>query len=96
MNIMKKKNKYNIVKFVFSIIGLYKTIFKFKKGHKYIGGIQKNAASIYRGNRTFYESFNAVEPTYGVCVFTTRNKTYKYWELGFFKWTKNNDIEVIN
>ena len=91
-----KKNKYHIVKFVFSIIGFYKKIFKLKKGHKYIGGIQKNAVSIYRGNNTFYESFNAVEPTYGVCVFSTHNKTYKYWELGFFKWTENNDIEVIN
>lgn len=90
-----KKIKYYIVKFVFSIIGWYKATFVFKEGHKYLGGIQKNAASIYRGNRTFYESFNAVEPTCGVCVFSTRNKTYKYWELGLFKWIENNEIEEV-
>ena len=86
--------KYNIVKFVYSVIGFFKTI-RFKKGHKYIGGINKNAASIYRGKRTFYESFNAVEPTWGVCVFKTRNKTYKYWEIGLFKWIENNELEVV-
>lgn len=90
-----KKIKYHIVKFAFSVIGWYKATFVFKEGHKYLGGIQKNAASIYRGNRTFYESFNAVEPTWGVCVFTTRNKTYKYWELGIFKWIENNEIEEV-
>jgi hypothetical protein len=90
-----KKIKYHIVKFVFSVIGWYKATFVFKEGHKYLGGMQKNAASIYRGNRTFYESFNAVESTWGVCVFTTRNKTYKYWELGIFKWIENNEIEEV-
>lgn len=88
------KIKYNIVKFVYSVIGFFKTI-RFKEGHKYIGGINKNAASIYRGKRTFYESFNAVEPTWGVCVFKTRNKTYKYWEIGLFKWIENNELEVV-
>lgn len=91
-----KKIKYHIVKFVYSCIGFYRTLFFFKNGHKYIGGINRNAASIYRGNRTFYESFHVVEPTYGVCVFKTRNKTYKFWEIGLFKWTESNNIEEIN
>lgn len=91
-----KKIKYYIVKFVFSIIGWYKATFKLKEGHKYLGGIQPNTASIYRGNRTFYETLNGIEPTYGVQIATTRNKQYKYWELGLLKWTENNDIEVIN
>ena len=86
--------KYNIVKFVYTIIGLFKTM-RFKEGHKYIGGINRNAASIYRGNRTFYESFHAVEPTYGICVFKTRNKKYKFCEIGLFKWIETNEIEVV-
>lgn len=90
-----KKIKYHIVKFVFSIIGWYKAMFKFKEGHKYYGGIQPNTGSIYRGNRTFYETLNGIEPTYGVQVCKTRNKQYTYWELGLLKWVENNDIEEI-
>mgnify|MGYP006872970669 CR=1 FL=1 len=74
-----KKNKYHIVKTSYAIIGLYKTKFKFKNGHKYLGGIHPNTDSIYRGNRTFYETLNGIEPTYGVQIATTRNKQYKYW-----------------
>ena len=91
-----KKIKYHIVKFVYSCIGFYRTLFFFKDGHKYYGGAQPNTASIYRGNRTFYESINCVEPTYGVCFFSTRNKKYPYWQLGILKWTKDNNIEEIN
>lgn len=86
--------KYHIVKLVYAIIGFFKAM-TFKKGGKYLGGINKNANSIYRGKRTFYESFHAVEPTYGVCVFKTRNKTYKYWEIGLFKWIKLDEVEEI-
>ena len=91
-----KKIKYHIVKFVFSIIGWYKATFKLKKGHKYLGGIQPNTASIYRGNRTFYETLNGIEQTYGVQFMSTRDKQYKYWELGILKWVENNNIEEIN
>lgn len=91
-----KKFKYYIVKTIYAIIGWYKATFKFKKGHKYLGGIQPNTASIYRGNRTFYETLNGIEQTYGVQFFSTRNKQYKYWELGLLKWTESNNIEEIN
>lgn len=91
-----KKIKYHIVKTIYAIIGWYKTIFKFKEGHRYLGGIQPNTASIYRGNRTFYETLNGIEQTYGVQFMSTRNKQYKYWELGILKWVENNNIEVIN
>lgn len=91
-----KKFKYYIVKTIYAIIGWYKAKFKFKKGHKYLGGIQPNTASIYRGNRTFYETLNGIEQTYGVQFFSTRNKQYKYWELGLLKWTESNNIEEIN
>ena len=90
------KIKYNIVKFVYSCIGFYRTLFFFKEGHKYYGGAQPNTASIYRGNRTFYESTSSIEPTCGVCFFSTINKTYPYWQLGIFKWSENNNnIEVL-
>ena len=84
--------KYNIVKFVYSIIGFFKSL-TFKKGRKYFGGININANSVYRGKRTFYESLHDVEPTYGVCVFKTRMKTYKYWEIGLFKWIALDEME---
>lgn len=90
-----KKIKYNIVKFVFSVIGWYKAKFKFKEGHKYFGGIQPNTTSIYRGNRTFYETLNGIEPNYGVQIFKTRNKQYNYWELGLLNWVENNNIEEV-
>ena len=86
------KVKFYIVKFVYSIIGFFKSL-RFKKGYKYMGGINRNANSVYRGKRTFYESFHATEPTYGVCVFKTRNKTYKYWEIGLFKWIALDEKE---
>lgn len=86
------KVKFYIVKFVYSIIGFFKSL-RFKKGYKYMGGINRNANSVYRGKRTFYESLHATEPTYGVCVFKTRNKTYKYWEIGLFKWIALDEME---
>ena len=89
-----KKIKYHIVKFIFSVIGFFRVLFKFKKGHKYYGGIQPNTESIYRGNRTFYETINGVEKNFGVMFYNTRNKQYKYWELGLFKWRENKDIKV--
>jgi len=88
---MLKKIKYHIVKFVFSLIGLYKVIFKFKKGHKYLGGIQSNTASIYRGNRLFYETITGIEKTWGVQMINTRNKKYKYWEMGLLHWSEINN-----
>ena len=90
-----RKIKYHIVKFVFSIIGLYKATFKFKKGHKYYGGIQPNTGSVYRGDRTFYETLNGIEPTQVVQICKTRNKQYTYWELGLLKWVENNNIEEV-
>ena len=89
---MIKRIKYCIVKFVYSIIGFFKSL-RFKKGYKYMGGINRNANSVYRGKRTFYESLHATEPTYGVSVFKTRNKTYKYWEIGLFKWIALDEKE---
>lgn len=92
----KMKNiKYHILKSFYFIKGLYRYLFVFKENYKYYGGIKRNAASIYRGNRVFYESLHDVEPTCGVCVFTTRNKQYKFWELGFFNWIEDNTIKVI-
>jgi len=88
------KVKFYIVKFVYLIIGFFKSL-RFKKGYKYIGGINSNANSVYKGNRTFYESLHAVEPTYGVCAFKTRMKKYKYWEIGLFKWIALDEMEEI-
>lgn len=77
--------KYYLVKFFYILKGLVKYTFFFKKNHKYFGGIRQSP-SIYRGNCLFYETLHG-QCGY-VTVFNSRNKKYKLWELGFFKWRK--------
>ena len=64
------KVKFYIVKFVYSIIGFFKSL-RFKKGYKYMGGINRNANSVYRGKRTFYESRElSLDNTFDACIKT--------------------------
>lgn len=81
------KFKYTLLKLYMSMKGIYRTLFVFENGKRYVGGAY-NTPSIYTGKTTFYEFRSGIEPSTGVAVFDYKLKTYPYWQIGLYKWTE--------
>lgn len=80
-----KKNRYNIVKFFYSIKGLLITLFKLKIGGKYKAISLEprkgyNVDYYYRGNRTF--CYITTSCGTGIEYRDTKINQYKFWEIG--------------
>ena len=84
--------KKNLLKTYLSCKGWFLTKTFFVEGNTYSGGPNK-ALSIYRGNRVFYEQQQV--STMGVLAYSTKNVTYPYWQLAFFKWLKIS-TKIVN
>jgi hypothetical protein len=79
--------KYYIAKIIFTIMGIWKCWFYFRKGSVYQDE-RKNTYLVYRGKRTFYQTINYNIP--GVTYYDGRKVEYKYYVLGIKNYRKIN------
>lgn len=76
------KTIYFVLKINYTIKG-YIISKKLKEGKVYYNNY-KQAYAIYKGNRTFFETKQIIESTYGVEFFDSRKQTYTYLQIGLF------------
>lgn len=80
-----------LIKIYYSIIGWYRCIFIFNPNNEdeiiTSNVLYNNKSNVvngykYLGNKTFYKTMQAMEPTTGVVFFKSEKITLKYWEVG--------------
>lgn len=96
---MKRINKENIVNWLikcyYTIIGWYRCKFVFnpKDKDEMIVSNKLNKSNIvltykYLGNKTFYNTIQAMETTTGLTYIKSNKVTLKYWEIGILNLQK--------